>query len=107
MTAPAFNCLYLLIAANIRDFRRFTIFVNVLTPVLLFASPAFYPADRMATAVRWLQAVNPVTYGVQVIRDSLLSGLSEDWPGLVAFAGVAVGGTVLVSLALRRQARGL
>ncbi|MBV9451678.1 MAG: ABC transporter permease [Streptosporangiaceae bacterium] len=106
-TAPAFNCLYLLLAASVRDFQRFMVLVNVLTPILLFASPAFYPADRMAASVRWLQFVNPVTYGVGVLRDSVLFGLSSDWLPLAAFAAVAAGAGALVSQALRRQSRDL
>lgn len=105
--APTFSCLYLLLAAGIRDFQRFMVLVNVLTPILLFASPAFYPAGQMAAAVRWLQLVNPVTYGVDVLRDSALTGLSGDWPALAAFAGVAVAAAALVSRALRRASRSL
>jgi ABC-2 type transport system permease protein len=107
VTAPAFNCLYLLLAASVRDFQRFMVLVNVLTPILLFASPAFYPAGRMPAAVRWLQFVNPVTYGVGVLRDSALFGMHGAWRALVAFAMVAVAAGTLVSLAMRRQSRSL
>lgn len=103
VTAPAFNCLYLLLAASLRDFQRFMVLVNVLSPVLLFASPAFYPTDRMATAVRWMQVVNPVTYGVGVLRNGLLFGISDDWLGLAGFAAVACAAATLVSRSLRHQ----
>jgi ABC-2 type transport system permease protein len=105
--APAFGCLYLLLAASVRDFQRFMVLVNVLTPILLFASPTFYPAGRMAAAVRWLQFVNPVTYGVDVLRNSALFGLGSDWRALAAFAAVAVAAGALVSHALHRQSRSL
>jgi ABC-2 type transport system permease protein len=107
VTAPAFGCLYLLLAAGVRDFQRFMVLVNVLTPILLFASPAFYPVGQMATPVRWLQFVNPVTYGVDVLRDSALFGLSGDWHALAAFAVVAVAAAILVSQAMQRQSGSL
>jgi ABC-2 type transport system permease protein len=48
LASVAFNGLYLLAASAFRDFQRFMVTINVLAPVLLFASPSFYPADQMA-----------------------------------------------------------
>ncbi|MBQ1050597.1 ABC transporter permease [Micromonospora sp. C51] len=107
VAACAFNGLYLLLATLVQDFQRFTVLINVLAPVLLFASPSFYPIDAMGTPQRWLAAINPVTYGVTALREALLYGFASALPYLLLLAGAALVSIALVGRSLARQARGL
>lgn len=107
IAALAFNALYLLLATLVRDFQRFTVLVNVLGPVLLFASPSFYPIERMGTWQSWLATVNPVTYGVTALREALLHGFAGCWPYLLAMGVVGGLAAAGVGRALVRQARSL
>ncbi|MFD4501482.1 ABC transporter permease [Streptomyces sp. NPDC058457] len=89
VASMAFNGLYLSPATLFTDFQRFTVTINVLAPVLLFASPSFHPAERMAQVVRWLSWADPVTYGVRCIRDAALLGFGAAWPWMLVMLGVA------------------
>jgi ABC-2 type transport system permease protein len=97
----AFNGLYLLLAVYVREFQRFMVLVNVITPVLLFASPSFYPAGHMAPPLRFLSNFNPVTYGVSGLREGLVFGFGAALPSLALMTGVAVITGLIVGHALR------
>jgi ABC-2 type transport system permease protein len=102
-----FNGLYLLLASFIHDFQRFMVLINVLGPFLLFASPSFYPADQMPTALRWVSLADPVTYGIACLRDGAIFGFAAMWDtavGLLAGAFVLFG---VIALALNRRAEQL
>lgn len=107
LAALAFNGLYLLLATVVQDFQRFMVLVNVLAPVLLFSSPSFYPIENMGAAQRWLAAVNPVTYGVTALRESLLHGFGSAWPYFLLLAVLAAVTIGFVGRSLARQARGI
>lgn len=107
LAAFAFNGLYLVLAVLVRDFQRFTVLINVIAPVLFFASPSFYPLEQMSEPLRWLAWINPVTYGITALRDGLLFGFAASWPLLLLLAGVALAAASFVSRALQRRARDL
>ncbi len=103
----AFNGFYLLLASFIHDFQRFMVLINVLGAFLLFSSPSFYPADQMPTVLRWVSMVNPVTYGINCLRDGALFGFGAMWPTAV---GLLIGAAALfatISTVLTRRAREL
>ncbi|MEU6083399.1 ABC transporter permease [Streptomyces sp. NPDC047108] len=103
VASAAFNGMYLLLATLFEDFQRFTVTINVLAPVLLFASPSFYPADRMAPLVRWLSWLDPVTYGVRCIRDAAVLGFDAAWPWLLVLAGMAAATCGLIARSMAAQ----
>jgi ABC-2 type transport system permease protein len=103
----AFNALYLLLASAFTDFQRFTVTINVLALVLLFASPSFYPQDEMATPLRWLSWADPVTYGIRCIRDGALFGFSAAWPWILLLLGIAAAACPVIGGAMMRRARQL
>jgi ABC-2 type transport system permease protein len=107
VASVALNGLFLLTATLFRDFQRFTVLINVLAPMLLFASPAFYPTEAMAPALRWLSWLNPVTYGVGALRDAALSGLAGAGPWLLALAALTIPATLLTGRALLATSRNL
>ncbi|GLF93062.1 ABC transporter permease [Streptomyces yaizuensis] len=107
VAALAFNGLYLLLATRFSDFRRFSVTINVVAPVLLFSSPSFYPVDRMAPVLQWLSWANPVTYGIRAIRDGALFGFGAAWPWLLVLAGIAAVTGPLLARSLVARAREL
>jgi ABC-2 type transport system permease protein len=107
LAALAFNGLYLMLATLVQDFQRFTVLVNVLAPVLLFASPSFYPIENLGTVQQVLAAVNPVTYGVTALREALLSGFAGAWPYFLLLAVAGAAAVLGVGRALVRQSRAL
>lgn len=66
--------------------------VTIITTVLLFLSPVFYPISALPEAYRpWLM-LNPISFEVNQARAVLLFGQWPDWGGLAAYglAGLAL-----------------
>jgi lipopolysaccharide transport system permease protein len=66
--------------------------IGVLTTVLMFVSPVFYPAASLAPKYQaWLQ-LNPLTFIVEASRDVLIFGRAPDWGrwALMVVLGLAV-----------------
>ncbi|MFE0178514.1 ABC transporter permease [Streptomyces sp. NPDC059002] len=105
VASMAFNGLYLLLATVFTDFQRFTVTINVVAPVLLFASPSFYPPQDMAPVLRVLSWANPVTYGIRCLRDAVFGGFGAAWPWMLVLAAVASLSCALISRALLALAR--
>ena len=79
----------------IRDIGQMT---GVLTTVLLFMSPIFYPASRLPEPYQTIIYLNPLTFVIEQARDVLMWGNVPNWSGLfvayivsilVAWAGFA------------------
>jgi ABC-2 type transport system permease protein len=104
VTAAAFNAMYLVVALAIRDFQLFNIITNTSLPILLFSSPSLYSRDDMPLVLRWLSTINPVTYGVTAMRDSVAFGLGTAWPSLLVLVVLAPIAYFAASTALLRRA---
>ena len=72
--------------------------IVLLTTVLTFLSPVFYPASAVPTIYRPYIMANPLTFVIEQARDVLIWGNQPDWSGLglyslaalcVAWAGYA------------------
>ncbi|MEN3613169.1 ABC transporter permease [Plantactinospora sp. ZYX-F-223] len=107
LAALAFNALCLLLGTVVQDSQRFTVLVNVLAPLGLFASPSFYPIENLGTVQRILADVNPVSYGVTALREALLRGFPGAWPYFLLLGVVGVVAVAGVGRALVRQSRAL
>jgi ABC-2 type transport system permease protein len=103
----AFNGLYLLVATWFEDFQRFMVTINVAAPVLLFASPSFYPSAQMAPALRYASWANPVTYGIRCLRDAALFGFGRSWGWMLILLGAAAVSYVLIGKSMVARARSL
>lgn len=57
-------------------------FITVLTTVLMFLSPVFYPASSLPEAYRDLLYLNPMTPVIEMTRDLLYWGKMPDWTDL-------------------------
>lgn len=62
----------------IRDIGQMT---GMLTTVLLFMSPIFYPASRLPEPYQTIIYLNPLTFVIEQARDVLMWGNLPDWSG--------------------------
>jgi lipopolysaccharide transport system permease protein len=60
-------------------------FIGLLTTVLMFLSPIFYPASALPEAYRALLYMNPLTPVIEQTRDVLFWGKMPDFPMLGAY----------------------
>src|SRR5215218_7868707 len=81
VAAASSSVLGLLVAAPLRSVENFAAVINVVLFPLLFVSGALYPTTGMPPALRWLAAVNPVTYQVDLMRHAF-GGRAEFSVGL-------------------------
>ena len=103
----AFNAFFLMLASFVHDFQRFMVLINVIGPLLLFSSPSFYPVDRMPPALRLFSVLNPVTYGIDCLREGAIFGFRAMWPFAAALAVAAVALAALIAGVLARRLREL
>lgn len=54
--------------------------VGILTTVLLFLSPIFYPLSALPESYQHLVQLSPFTYAVEQARDIMIWGRGMDWP---------------------------
>lgn len=64
----------------IRDIGQMT---GVLTTILLFMSPIFYPASMLPEPYQTIIYLNPLTFIIEQARNVLIWGIIPDWIGLV------------------------
>jgi lipopolysaccharide transport system permease protein len=75
------------VAVYVRDVAQAT---GMLSTLLLFLSPVFYPAEAIPMPARALLAINPLTFPVEAIRGALLRATLPDPLALVAFASFSL-----------------
>lgn len=54
--------------------------ISLLTNMLMFLSPIFYPLSSLPEDYRALFRLNPITPSVELVRDVLIWGKHPDWP---------------------------
>ena len=64
--------------------------VPVLSTILLFASPIFYPIESLKEPLRTLVAMSPLTIPVEQARAVMIDGRDPDFAALGAYACVAL-----------------
>lgn len=65
--------------------------IGIVTTVLMFLSPVFYPVSALPEAFQpWLLA-NPLTFIIEQTREVLIWGHMPDWRGLALYAVAGVG----------------
>lgn len=65
--------------------------IGIVTTVLMFLSPVFYPVSALPEAFQpWLLA-NPLTFIIEQTREVLIWGRLPDWRGLALYAVVSLG----------------
>jgi lipopolysaccharide transport system permease protein len=58
---------------------------GVVSLILLFLSPVFYPVSAVPERYRFLVNLNPLTFIIEQVRDVLVWGKLPDWGALVAY----------------------
>ena len=65
--------------------------INIITLVLLFLSPIFYPLTALPIEFQPLIMVNPLTFIIEQTRNVLIWGHLPDWIGLGIYTMFAIG----------------
>jgi lipopolysaccharide transport system permease protein len=84
------GCVWILssIGVFLRDTRQV---VGVIVPILLFATPIFYPVSKLPEELQRAIYLNPLAYIVEQVRDVMLFGRSPEAFGLSLYLVLACG----------------
>lgn len=66
----------------LRDISQFT---NIMTTVLMFMSPIFYPITALPKAYQHMMLLNPLTTVIEQTRNLLMWGRAPDWMQLTTY----------------------
>ncbi len=64
--------------------------VGVLTMIMLFLSPVFFPISAVPEQLRGLIYLNPLTFIIEQVRMVLIWGSSPDWLWLGLYCGISL-----------------
>jgi lipopolysaccharide transport system permease protein len=73
--------------------RDVTQIIGLLTTILMFLSPIFYPVSSLPEAYRGLFQLNPLTPTIEMAREVLIWGKAPDW----TLYGASLAGALLVA----------
>lgn len=94
LIAILFTALGTAIASKIDDMQAFPLVMNFLIMPLFFLSGALFPVDRLPEALAVVVRLNPLSYGVDAVRDTLVGlghfGVSQDLFVLCGVTAVVV-----------------
>ncbi len=93
LLAAVMTAFGLLLAARQRTMEGFQMVMQFLLMPMLFVSGAFFPLNGVPVWLRWLADVNPVTYGVDALRQTVLSATVSE-SALAALSLRTVGANV-------------
>ena len=103
--AAFFACLSMSLAGLVRNRDRLMGIGQAITMPLFFASNALYPVDIMPRWLRWLSAINPLSYEVNALRGLLIGMPSNMAVDIGVLVVAAVVGVAAASALLRRLVR--
>jgi lipopolysaccharide transport system permease protein len=85
----AMGCAWFLAATGVflRDVGQTT---GIVTTILLFISPVFFPASAFPERYRWLLDLNPLTFPIEQAREVMFWGRAPDGTGLLIYLVAAV-----------------
>lgn len=63
--------------------------LGLVTQVLLFLTPIFYPPDVVPASLRWAVTLNPLAWIVMNLRRVVLGGQMPEWAGLLLWSLVS------------------
>jgi ABC-2 type transport system permease protein len=96
LIATTFIGLGLVFASRMRDMQGFSIIMNFVIFPIFFLSGAVYPLKNLPLPIRILSYVDPLTYGIDGLRGSLI-GVSV-WPLPFSLAVMAAWASLMVAL---------
>lgn len=100
-----FACLSMTLAGLVRNRDRLMGIGQAITMPLFFASNALYPVDVMPPWLRWLSAINPLSYEVNALRALLIGTPGDTWLDVTVLLVAAALGVTAASTLLRRLVR--
>ncbi len=106
--AFALTCIGLLIAWRIESTQGFHAIMNLILIPIWLLSGAFWPVTGAPAVLQWMMRLNPLTYGVAALRESLYRGQSGEVGSLPNFAWsfiIAVAFALAMYLMATRVAR--
>lgn len=71
----------------VRDIAQIT---GIITTVMLFLAPVFYPASALAPEYQVALLINPLTFVIEQAREVLVWGRLPDWPGLAIYLAASL-----------------
>jgi lipopolysaccharide transport system permease protein len=71
----------------VRDISHTT---GILTTILLFISPVFYPLSALPSEIQPILLLNPLTFIIEQARQVLIWGKTPDWIGIAIYLGVSI-----------------
>lgn len=60
--------------------------IGIITMVMLFMSPVFFPVSSLPVEMRPLMEANPLTFIIEQVREVLIWGHLPDWMGLARYS---------------------
>ena len=96
LTCATFTGLGLIIATRLSDTEGFMSIMNLVIMPLFFLSGAFFPVEGMPAGIRHIMYINPLTYGVDGLRGTLVGGAA--FPLWLDFAILLVLSIILAGL---------
>jgi ABC-2 type transport system permease protein len=90
LTGLALSSLGMLVASRIRQLENFAVVMNFVIFPMFFLSGALYPAAKLPGYLQPLVRINPLTYGVDLMRQTLLAGESHALSHVEFSAGIDV-----------------
>ena len=98
LIAATFIGLGLTLGSMINDFQGFQLVTSFFTMPLFFLSDSIFPATILPKAVQYIIYLNPLTYGVDGLRNALIgTGTFSIWIDLLA---MVISTIVMVSIAV-------
>ena len=64
--------------------------IGIVTTVMLFLSPIFYPVSALPERFQHLLFLNPITFIVEQQREVIVFGRAPDWNGFALYTAVAL-----------------
>lgn len=103
--AAFFACLSMSLAGLVRNRDRLMGIGQAITMPLFFASNALYPVELMPQWLRWLSAVNPLSYEVNALRGLLIGTPGNIALDITVLVVAAALGVLTAAALLRRLVR--
>ena len=64
-------------------------FIGIVTTMLLFLAPVFYPLTAMPESYQLLLYVNPITFPIEQTRAVIIFGQEPNWIGLIIYTCIS------------------
>jgi ABC-2 type transport system permease protein len=92
LIAIVFAALGTALGSLVQDMQGFQLLMNFLVLPIFFLSGALFPLDHLPKALAVITALDPLTYGIDALRHTLINaphfGLAIDFAVLVALGAV-------------------